>query len=506
MNPINNEYVLELSGISKYYPGVIALDDVKLNVKDSEILGLVGKNGAGKSTLVKVLMGLQTPDAGTIRIGENVYKHITSGKALEQGVGYVPQHLKMMDCLSVAENILSGDLPKNSLGLINWKAAYKQAEDRLEKLGLDIDVYQNVEGLKLAEKTMLAIAKALFGDAKIIILDEVTASLPHADIEQLFGFINSLKNDGVAFIYISHHLEEVFEICDRVTVLRDGRHIETCEVSDLDMVKLANLIIGEDLHEFTRESTCTEGSPVLEIEGFTRRGSYENVNLKIDKGCVVGLSGLQGCGSEDLIASLFGLERRGIGNVNICGDEYKAMNPSEAFENGVALLPQDRARFGMVGVRSVRENSTYAMIDKLTNKIGLVNEKLEKKIVGDYIDELGVKTPGQEQLIGTLSGGNQQKVVFAKLAASKPDLLILHEPTSGVDVRAKQDIFRIIDKLASDGVSVLIVSSEIRELIGICDRILVMYKGRIVEEFNRGDENLTPENILLAIEGGTQND
>lgn len=505
MSTIVENNILELKGISKYYPGVRALDDVDLCVRESEILGLVGKNGAGKSTIVKILMGLETPDIGTIRIGENIYKHITSGKALEQGVGYVPQHLRMMDCLSVTENILSGNLPKNSLGLINWKAAYMQAEKRLTKLGLDMDVYKKVEGLKLAEKTMLAIAKALFGNARLIILDEVTASLPHADIEHLFRFIKSLKSKGVAFIYISHHLEEVFEICDRVTVFRDGKHIETCEVSDLNIIKLSRLMVGEDLKEFTRKSTCIKGTTVLEIEGLTRRGSYEDINIKIDKGCVIGLSGLQGCGSEDLIAGMFGLERIGIGKVKICGKDYKANNPFEAFSQGLALLPQDRARFGMISVRSVRENSTYTIIQKLANKIGLINQKKEKVIVKDYIKKLGVITSGQEQQIGKLSGGNQQKIVFIKLAVSKPDVLILHEPTTGVDIQAKQDIFRIVDELASEGVSILIVSSEIRELVGICDRILVMSNGRIVNEFKRGDPETTPENILHAIEGGKIN-
>ncbi len=506
MNTEPGEIILKLEGIQKIYPGVIALDDVDLCVHSKEILGLVGKNGAGKSTLVKVLMGLETPESGTIIISGEEYSHISSGKALELGIGYVPQHLQMMDPLSVAENVLSGELPKNSFGLINWKAAYKQAEERLTKLGLDIDVHKKVEGLKLAEQTMLAIAKALFGNAKLIILDEVTASLPHSDIDQIFCFIKTLNSKGVSFIYISHHLEEVFEICDRVTVLRDGRHVDTCDVTDLDLMELARLIVGEEIGEFARESSWAKGAAVLEIETLTRRGSYENVDLTIDKGCIVGLSGLQGCGSEDLIAGLFGLERLGSGKVRVCGKDYQANSPSQAFSQGVALLPQDRARFGMVGVRSVRENTTYAIIDDLLNKLGFVNQRVENEMVGGFIDDLGVKTPSQEQHMAYLSGGNQQKVVFAKLAATKPVILILHEPTIGVDVRAKQDIFRIVDKLAADGVSVLIVSSEIRELMGICDRILVMYKGRVVEEFITGERRTTPENILHAIEGGVTSD
>lgn len=501
---IQKSPTLRVQGISKGFPGVQALLDVDLEVYPGEIHGLVGKNGAGKSTLVRVLMGLHELDSGKIEIGGRTYTSITSDEALLSGIAYVPQHVEMMDSLSVAENILAGELPKGNLGLVSWKAVYQEASDRLKNLGLDLDVKSRVEGLSVAEQAMLAIAKALFGNAKLIILDEPTAALPRADINRLFGFIRSLKEKGVSFIYISHHLEEVFEICDRVTILRDGRLVGAYDVPHLDLVQLTHLIVGENVEEYTRTPTAGDGK-VLEIRGLTRRGHYENINLSVAKGEVIGISGLQGSGSESLGKGLFGLEPWGIGEVEINGKPFIAKDPKQAFDQGLAYLPQDRYRFGLIGLRPVRENVTYTVLDRLTITIlRLVNITRERKLVAEYIESLGIVTPGQEQMMRLLSGGNQQKVVFAKLAATKPMVLLLHEPTQGIDVRAKQDIYRIIDDLSKQGVAILIISSEVRELIGVCDRIVVMYEGRLIREFKKGDPATTPHNILQVIEGGNE--
>lgn len=510
---MKGKMVLKMEGMCQAFPGVQALKDVDMEVYEGEVLGLVGKNGAGKSTLVRILMGLQVPDAGRITIDGKSYERMASSAALRAGVAYVPQIVNMMDSLSVAENILAGDMPVNRFGFVDWKEVYREAENRLEKLGLHLDVRKPAEGLKVAEKTMLAIAKALFGNTRLIILDECTAPLPYCDIELLFNFIKSLEGRGVAFIYISHHLEEVFEICHRVTVLRDGFMAGTCRVADLDMDKMARLIAGEDVKEYQRAASSSRDKPVLKtepmpktgpvlkIEGLTRRGSYEDINLTLQEGEVVGLSGLQGCGAEDLAAGLFGMERRGVGTVTINGKPFTARSPQEAFRQGLALLPQDRSKYGMVGIRPVRENVTYPILDRIGNFLGLIRLGEEKNLVDRYIDSLGIKTPGREEIVKQLSGGNQQKVVFAKLAAAGPAVLILHEPTAGVDIRAKQDIFRIVDDLASRGSAILVISSEAREQVGLCDRVIVMYRGRMVKEFRKGDPDLTPENIVHAIEG-----
>ncbi len=496
--------ILQMQNVTKTFPGVQALTGVCLEVAEGEIHGLVGKNGAGKSTLVRLLMGLQELDTGTIQINEHSFSRISSSEALRAGVAYVPQQVTMMDSLTVAENILAGALPKNKLGLVDWKAVFNEAEERLNRLGLNLDVRKPVEGLRIAEQTMLAIAKALFSNAKLIILDETTAPLPRPDINQLFEFVRSLKKKGIAFIYISHHLEEVFEICDRVTILRDGQVVDTKRIAELNMARLTKLIVGEDVHEYERETSCRSGEKVLVISELSRRGFYENINLTIEKGEIVGLSGLQGCGAEALAAGLFGLESIGTGTVSICGTPFSCTSPKEALDQGLALLPQNWYQYGLVGLRTVRENITYTTLDHLVNFLSMVKTNQEKSTVKEYIKSLGIVTPSQEQTVRLLSGGNQQKVVFAKLASTKPSILILHEPNAGIDVRAKQDIFRIIHDLACEGHAILIISSEVREMLGICDRILVMYQGRLTHEFIKRDVITTPQNILQAIEGDTQ--
>ncbi|NLG70701.1 MAG: sugar ABC transporter ATP-binding protein [Chloroflexi bacterium] len=494
--------LLEMRGISKVFPGVQALSDMTLSVMPGEIHGLVGKNGAGKSTLMAVLMGLIQPDSGTMVIDGRQFTAMTPAQALEAGVAYVPQRINLMTSLTVAENILAGQMPTDRFGFVRWDEAFKDAAERLEKLGLKLDVYQRVEGLSVAEQTLLAISKALFSNARLIILDEPTAALPRPDINRLFGFVRSLKDRGVAFIYISHHLEEVFEICDNVTVLRNGRLVGTYPINEIDTAGLIRAMVGEDVEEYQRKKTDGRvGEPVLELKNMVRRGHYEDVNLTVRKGEVVGIAGLEGCGASALAKSLFGLDRRGLGEVTIKGKPYTATNPSEALAQGLAYLPQDRYLYGLVGGRPVRENITYTVLDRLCALFGFVRLNKEREIVAQYIEKLGIVTPSQEQAAALLSGGNQQKVVFAKLAATKPDVLVLHEPTQGIDVHAKTDIYQIVSELSEDGIAILIISSEVRELLGVCDRILVMYQGKIHQEFRVGDPNTTPQNILLAIEG-----
>lgn len=492
-----------MRGIGKAFPGVQALADVDLTVMPGEIHGLVGKNGAGKSTMMAILMGIQQPDEGSISIAGSSFKAMTPREALDAGVAYVPQRIAMMNPLTVAENVLAGIMPTNRLGFVDWGKVYGEADRRLKQLGLEMDVRARVEGLSVAEQTMLAIAKALFSNAKLIILDEPTAALPRPDVERLFSFVRSLKSHGAAFIYISHHLEEVFEICDRVTVLRNGRLIETRAVAELDTPTLIRLMVGEDVKEFTREAAAeTMGDEALVVQDLVCRGAFEDISFTLHRGEVIGIAGLEGCGAAALAKGLFGLQRLGLGKVFVGGKPYTATTPMEAFAQGVAYLPQDRYLYGLVGARPMRENVTYPILHRLGRALGLVNLPEERRLVQEYIDGLGIVTPGQEQTVTLLSGGNQQKVVFAKLATTRPQVLILHEPTQGVDVQAKVDIYRIVSDLAAQGAGILIISSEVRELLGICSTIMVMYRGHIVQRFQVGAPETTPENILLAIEGG----
>lgn len=504
--PVTARPFLRMTGISKSYPGVQALIDADFEVREGEIHGLVGKNGAGKSTLMGVLMGIREPDSGEIEVNGQHIRHITPEAMLEAGIAYVPQHIKLLSTLSVAENILVGNLPKTPLGFVSWSKAYADSQRRLDQLGLKLNVRQRVEGLSVAEQTMLVIAKALFtSNARLIILDEPTAALSRKEIVQLFGFIKSLQVRGVAFIYISHHLEEVFEICDRVTIMRDGRVVDTREVADITIPELIQMMVGEVVKEYERPSSIAD-EEVFRITNLSRRGAYEKVNLSLKRGEVVGLSGLDGSGASNLAKALFGLERLGIGEVTVGGRKLTAHTPKEAFAQGIAYLPQDRHRYGLVGLRPVRENITYSVLDDLANFLGIIPRPKEREMSSTYIDQLGIVTPSMEQKTQLLSGGNQQKVVFARLAATRPTVLILHEPTQGVDVRAKVDIFDIISDLSRQGVAILIISSEVRELIGLCDRILVMYEGRLTHEFSRSQGDMNPEDILLAIEGGGRND
>lgn len=495
--------LLDMRGISKSYPGVQALTDADFSVRRGEIHGLVGKNGAGKSTLMGVLMGITQADSGSVAIEGRPLRQASPQTMLDAGISYVPQHINLLNTLTVAENILVGNLPKNRLGLVDWKAVNDNSQARLERLGLKLDVRQLVEGLSVAERTMLAIAKALFNNARLIILDEPTAALSRVDIDLLFSFVRAQQAQGVAFIYISHHLEEVFEICDRVTVMRDGRIVGAREISQIDVPELIHMMVGGGVEAYQRASTA-QADTVFQTTDLSRRGAYEHINLTLCRGEVLGLSGLQGSGVDELAQALFGLERLGAGEALLDGDAFAPNSPRDAFDSGLAYLPQDRHRFGLVQLRSLRENVTYSVLDRLVSRLGTLMRKPERQLTEEYIDKLGIVTPGAEQRTMLLSGGNQQKVVFAKLAATQPKVLILHEPTQGVDVQAKVDIFNIIDDLAGQGVALLVISSEVRELIGLCDRILVMYAGRLTQEFTRAAGNMKPEDILLAVEGGSR--
>jgi len=348
---------------------------------------------------------------------------------------------------------------------------------------------------------MLEIAKALFANSYVIVLDEATAPLPKNEVNMLFSFVRRLSEQGVAFIYISHYIEEVFELCANVTVMRDGKVIGDYCVSDLDQPELIRLISGVKVERFHREHRTIIDEKVLEFGGLTKPGVYQDINFFVRRGEIVGLTGLEGCGKAELAHSLFGLETIGDGQVLLEGKPYFAQTPEDALKQGVAYLPRDRHKLGIIGARPVSENITISILQRLVNKIGLLRMGKEKKHVQEYIQKLGVKTPSPKQLVQFLSGGNQQKVVFAKLASTEPKILLLDEPTQGVDVQAKVEIMKIVDQLSRQGVSAVLISEEIREMIDICDRILVMYRGSVIAEFKTEDPNTTPERILLAVEG-----
>ncbi len=495
--------VVEMSHIVKAFPGVRALDDVSFDVRQGEIHALVGKNGAGKSTLVHVLTGLYPADSGTIKVGGSVVPHMTTARAQEAGISIVAQHAKFVPGLSIAENIFMGSMPIAAGGFVDWKGLRNTATERLGRLGLEIDVRRRIETMSVAERQMIEIARALFADARVIILDEPTAPLPKHEVSLLFDFVRRQREAGASFIYISHYLEEVFEIADRATVLRNGEVVGSAGIEDLSQSQLIRMISGADVERFTRGARGSVGEPVLEIRNLDRARAYADVNLTLHAGEVVGLTGLEGSGPASLACGLYGLEPIGTGSVMLGGQPYRADHPGDALAQGLAYLPRDRHGLGIVAIRSVRDNISLSVIGRLTHWLGLIDGGRERSLVRGFIDTLGIKTPGMGTNVENLSGGNQQKVVVAKLVATEPRVLFLDEPTQGVDVQAKVEILRIVNELTERGVAVAVVSDELSELIDICDRIVVFYRGRITKEFRKGVDELQPTKILEAIEGVT---
>ena len=494
--------VVEMTDIVKVFPGVRALDSVSFSVEQGQIHALLGKNGAGKSTLMHVLTGLYMPDSGKIRIRGAQYENLNTARAKEAGIALVAQHAKFVPGLSIAENVYCGMLPLGPLGFVDWKKINRDARERLGQFDIDIDVTRLMEETTVAERQMIEIARALFADASVIILDEPTAPLPKHDVAKLFEFVRRQRERGASFIYISHYLEEIFEVADYVTVMRNGAVAGASPVKDITQPELIRLISGADVERYKRNSGKIGGA-VLELKNLTRSGAYSDVNLTFHAGEVVGLTGLEGSGPGELARGLFGLEDLGEGDVKLNAKPYRDGSPITSLEQGLAYLPRDRHGLGIIGIRSVRDNVSLSVLARLEPLLGLINSTKEKKLVQDYIDVLGIKTPSMNTAVENLSGGNQQKVVVAKLAATEPKVLILDEPTQGVDVQAKVELLRIVDELGHRGVAVAVVSDELSELMDICDRIVVFYRGTIIREFRKDRDTITTAILLAAIEGET---
>jgi len=497
----NSTYVVQMQDIVKTFPGVRALDHVNFNLRPGELRSLVGKNGAGKSTLMNVMTGIYQPDTGKIIVNGELIQPMTTERAKQLGIAYVHQHSQFVPALTVAENIFLGSPLTGKGGFVDWGRLNTEAEKQLRQLGLEIDVQRKVEDLSVAEKQIIEIAKALFASAHTIVLDEATAPLPKNEVNMLFDFVRRQSQQGVAFVYISHYIEEVFELCQVVTVMRDGQVVGDYNVCELDQPELIRLISGARVEQFHRENRNLNGKPVLRIEGLNRPGYYHNIDLTIRQGEVVGLTGLEGCGKANLGRGIYALEPVGDGKVLLEEKPYHAAEPEQALNQGVAYLPRDRHLMGIVGMRPVGENITLSILGRLTGRAGLLEIGRERKHINEFVQTLGIKTPSVNQPVEFLSGGNQQKVVFAKLVSTKPKVLFLDEPTQGVDVQAKVEIMKIVDQLAKEGVSVVFISEEIRELLDVCDRILVMYNGAIVSEFKYGEPDFSADKILMAVEG-----
>jgi ribose transport system ATP-binding protein len=490
---MEKNYLLEMKNITKIFPGVVALDRVNFNLLPGEVHVLVGENGAGKSTLIKCISGAHQPDGGEIYLeGEQV--SITSSKRAQQlGIATIYQEFNLIPELTLAQNIFLGREPKKLNNfLIDWKRLYKKAEELIQSLGIELDPRLLVSKVSVSQQQMIEIAKALSLNAKIILFDEPTSALTAKDIENLFNIIRKLKEKGIGIIYISHRLDEIKEIGDRVTVFRDGQYIDTFNANELAMNKLIYAMVGREIKEQFPRTYNKPGKEMLRVEGLSKNGVFEDISFKVRSGEIVGFSGLVGSGRTEVMNAIFGADKFDSGKVFIEGREVKT-TPRKCVSLGLGFIPEDRKNTGLCLKLKVKENIVHAAMS-IIFKNSIVNTRKETEYASKYVEELSIKTPGLNQQVKYLSGGNQQKVVLAKWLLTKAKIFIFDEPTRGIDVGAKSEFHKLMDALVAEGAAVIMVSSEMPEILGMSDRIYVMHEGRITAELSR--EEATQEKIL----------
>lgn len=492
------DLVLEVKQVSKSFPGVRALDRVDLTLRRGEVLCLVGENGAGKSTLTKILSGIHRPNPDTeyIRLDGETVDFKNSHEAKARGLVTIYQELSLVPGLTVAENIFLGNLPRTKRGLIDWKTLNTRTADILEELGVDIDPADLVGNLSISRQQMVEIARALSQGTKVIIFDEPTSSLTEKEKDILFDNIRRLKARGVAIIYITHKMDEVFEISDRITVLRDGKNSGELVTKEAKLDDIIQLMIGRVVDDYFHKNQAEKGDEVLRVEGLTKAGLFEDISLSIRAGEVVGLYGLVGAGRSEVAETIFGARSADAGTIYLKGEQIKIGSTKDAVAAGMGFVPEDRKQQGLVLQMSCRDNMSIAKLPWI-NTLGMVDRTQERSIFDDYQSKLSISTPSPLQRVVKLSGGNQQKIVIGKWMSLDPKVLILDEPTRGIDVGSKAEIHKLIAQLAESGMAVLVISSEMPEIMGVSDRIVAMRSGRITGTFT-GDE-ITESNLITAI-------
>lgn len=499
------EDLLRLQGISKSFPGVRALSNVHLEVRRGEVHALLGENGAGKSTLMKILSGAYPRDTGEIFWEGQKVEIRTPKDAQNLGIGIIYQEFNLVPQLSIAENIwMSREWYRNrTLRLIDWPEMYRQTQQLLDELHLPLDPRRPVHGLGVAHQQMVEIARALSLNARLLVMDEPTSALTSTEIQQLFEIIRNLKARGVSVIFISHHLDEVFEICDCGTVLRDGEFIRSVDLKDISQEALIQLMVGRAVDQQYPKVTARRGGEALRVEGLTRSGVLHDIHFTAYTGEILGIAGLVGAGRTELMKAIFGADPVDHGEIFVFGKPLKEHTPEAAIRAGMGLLPEDRKQEGLVLLLSLQQNISMASLDRLTGPNGLLRLKEERAQTDDYIKKLRISAPGGFQLAQNLSGGNQQKAVLAKWLASQSRILIFDEPTRGIDVGAKVEVYHLMNTLVENGAAVIMVSSEMPELLGMSDRILVMREGGLAAELDRSEA--TQEKVLAAAMGVSKN-
>ena len=489
-----SEFLLEMRGVCKSFPGVKALDHVSLTVKRGTVHALMGENGAGKSTLMKCLFGMYAKNSGQIFLEGKEVNFKSSKEALENGVAMVHQELNQALKRNVMDNIWLGRYPKIAGVMVNEKKIYQDTKAVFQKLGIDVDPKRIMSTMPVSQRQMVEIAKAVSYNSKVIVFDEPTSSLTEKEVEHLFQIINMLRDRGCGIIYISHKMAEILRISDEITIMRDGTHVATKPAKDLTMDEIIRLMVGRELTNQFPPKTNKPGEIALEVEHLTGQYSLLNdVSFKVRRGEIVGLAGLDGSGRTETLENIFGIATRKSGMIKLDGKVMKNRNSRESIKNGFAMLTEERRATGIFGILNIRENTVLSSLKK-HKKFGLLSNKSMKKDTQWSIDAMRIKTPTQETKIRALSGGNQQKVILGRWLLTEPEVLLLDEPTRGIDVGAKYEIYQLIIDLANQGKIVLVVSSEMPELLGICDRILVMSGGRLSGEVNA--KETTQEEIM----------
>lgn len=490
---IMQEYIVELEHINKAFPGVKALDDVSFYLKPGEIMALLGENGAGKSTLMKILSGVYTRDSGEIRIFGRKIDDMTPKKAREIGVAIIHQELNLCAHLTVAENIFLARETTHS-GILSDREMNKQAKTLLNRLNIDINPDTIVGDLPMSKQQMVEIAKALSINAKILIMDEPTSALTSKEIDDLFLIIRKLKEEGCGIVYISHRLEELQHIVDRVTIMRDGRYIITMNFKDTNMQEIISYMVGREIKEKFPRIVCKRGKEILEVKNLNAGRLVRNINFKLYEGEIVGIAGLMGAGRTETTRAIFGVDPKESGEIILDGRSLAINRPVDAIKAGIVLVPEDRKKDGLCTKLSIRYNIALPNLDILGKLMGFVDGKKEKKMVDKSINDLKIKLPNSEINADSLSGGNQQKVVVSKWLARNSRVVIFDEPTRGIDVAAKVEIYNLMNDLKQRGIGVLFVSSEMQEVLGISDRVIVMCDGKITGELYAEDAS---QNIIL---------
>ena len=496
-----SDNILELKHITKLYPGVVALNDVSLEVRRGEILALVGENGAGKSTLIKTCSGAITPTQGEIVINGKSFTGMTPQTSEQNGIGVIYQEFNLVGDLSVAENIFLGRAIRKGM-VIDLKAMERESKKILDSLNIKINPKTLVKTLSVGYQQMVEIAKAVSQNAKLLIMDEPSAPLTSAEVEAMFAIVDKLKAGGVSIIYISHRLDEIFRLADRITILRDGQYVTTLNTDETNKDELVKYMVGRQLTEVypKRDEICVKDEVIFEAVNVSGNGD-KNISFKIHRGEVLGLGGLVGAGRTEFAELMFGMRQKTAGKFIFKGKEISPKTPKDAIELGIGLVPEDRKKEGALLGMSIRCNINMPIYQRISTGT-VINEKKEEEIAQTYRKEISIKTPTLDQLVKNLSGGNQQKVILAKWLAADSELLIFDEPTRGIDVGAKQEIYTLINHLVEQGKTVLMISSEMEELMGMSDRILILAEGNMTGELNKSEFNQERIMQLASIEKG----